>query len=98
MEAARVPRSGPYSDTAIVCALLDAGPSTAQELRAIVNRSEGAVHYSIQRLLELRLVEFVGYAPRKPGVNHLPPRLIGIGPRVRRWASSNPARAGKGED
>jgi hypothetical protein len=60
-----------------------------QELHKRVNRSEAAVHYALLRLHRLELVRYVGYAPRKPGANHIPARLVGVGPRVQRWAQQN---------
>jgi predicted transcriptional regulator len=74
---------------AIVCELLDRGPQTMQELMARVERSEAAVSCAIRRLHALRMVEYVGYAARKPGKTHIPARLVGVGPRVRLWATMN---------
>lgn len=76
------PRRG--GDLAILCEILDNGPATMRELEQRVPRSAGAIHYAVMRLYGLGLVQYVGYAPRKPGAHHIPARLIGIGPRIKK--------------
>lgn len=74
----------PHSDTAILCDVLDRGPATLRQLAANTGLCKAAAVRAANRLVRVGLLQFNGYAPDHPGRIGPLPRLIDVGPRIKR--------------